>query len=197
MVNISAIILASGKSIRFNSNKLLYKVNSKPVISYVIDNVSKSNFQERIIVLRNREIEKYSIDKRFKTVWNRDFEKGMSTSIVHGIENTSPNSDAAMIIPGDMPLLDPSALNGLIEYYKFSGKGITGFEYNRTIISPVIFSRKYFEEILELKGDKGAKSIVLRHNNDFSGMEIRSNILTDIDTRDDTIEFRKFLNHKD
>ena len=197
MINISAIILASGKSTRFHSNKLLYKVNLKPVISYVIDNVSKSNFQERIIVLRNKEIEKYSIDKGFKTVWNKDFEKGMSTSIVHGIENISPNSDAAMIIPGDMPLLDPSALNGLIEYYKSSGKGISGFINNGTIISPVIFSRKYFKEILELKGDKGAKSIVLRHNNDFSGMEISGNLLTDIDTRDDTIEFRKFLNHKD
>ena len=69
MINISAIILASGKSTRFHSNKLLYKVNLKPVISYVIDNVSKSNFQERIIVLRNKEIEKYSIDKGFKTVW--------------------------------------------------------------------------------------------------------------------------------
>ncbi len=197
MVNVSAIILASGKSIRFNSNKLLYKVNLKPIISYIIDNVSNSNFQERIIVLRNKEIEKYSIDKGFKTVWNKDFEKGMSTSIVHGIENISPNSDAAMIIPGDMPLLDPSALNGLIEYYKSSGKGISGFINNGTIISPVIFSRQYFEEILELKGDKGAKSIVLRHSNDFSGMEIRSNILIDIDTMDDAIQFRKFLNHKD
>ncbi|MCL4312373.1 MAG: nucleotidyltransferase family protein [Candidatus Thermoplasmatota archaeon] len=197
MVNVSAIILASGKSIRFNSNKLLYKVNLKPIISYIIDNVSNSNFQERIIVLRNKEIEKYSIDKGFKTVWNKDFEKGMSTSIVHGIENISPNSDAAMIIPGDMPLLDPSALNSLIEYYKSSGKGISGFINNGTIISPVIFSRQYFEEILELKGDKGAKSIVLIHDNDFSGMEISSNILIDIDTRDDVIQFRKFLNHKD
>jgi len=28
-------------------------------------------------------------------------------------------------------------------------------------------------------------------------MEISSNILIDIDTRDDVIQFRKFLNHKD
>ena len=197
MDKIAAIVLASGKAMRFKSNKLLYEVNSKALIHYAIDNVSRSNFQQRIIVLRNNEISDYSKQSGYQVVWNEDFEDGMSTSIVHGIENVSPEIEAAMIIPGDMPLLDNSILNGLIEHFKSSGKGISGFEYNGTIISPVIFSRKYFEEILKLKGDKGAKSIVLRHNNDFSGMEIRSNILTDIDTRDDTIEFRKFLNHKD
>ena len=196
MDKIAAIVLASGKAMRFKSNKLLYEVNSKALIHYAIDNVSRSNFQQRIIVLRNNEISDYSKQSGYQVVWNEDFEDGMSTSIVHGIENVSPEIEAAMIIPGDMPLLDNSILNGLIEHFKSSGKGISGFEYNGTIISPVIFTRKYFTELKGLRGDKGAKSIIVKHHDDFSPMIISGDLLIDIDTMDDALKFKNLIEHK-
>ncbi len=196
MDKIAAIILASGKALRFKSNKLLYEVNSKPIIYYAIDNVAGSNFQQRIIVLRSYEISNYSKQSGFEVVWNKDFENGMSSSIIHGIENVSPEIEAAMIIPGDMPLLDSNTLNGLIEHFKSSGKGISGFECNGTIISPVIFARKYFNELHGLSGDKGAKSIIMKHYNDFYPMIISGDLLIDIDTEDDALKFKNLIKHK-
>ena len=196
MDKIAAIILASGKALRFKSNKLLYEINSKPIIYYAIDNVATSNFQQRIIVLRSQEISAYSKQSGFDVVWNKDFENGMSTSIVHGIESVSPEIIAAMIIPGDMPLLDSNTLHGLIEHFKSSGKGISGFEYNGTIISPVIFARKYFIELRGLSGDRGAKSIIMKHYNDFSPMIISGDLLIDIDTIDDALKFKNLIKHK-
>jgi molybdenum cofactor cytidylyltransferase len=196
MLKISAIVLASGKAERFASNKLLYKANGKPVISYVIDNVSKSNFYERIIVLRSKEIEEYAKPQKYKIVRNDDFEDGMSTSIVHGIENVAPESQAAMIIPGDMPHLDPISLNSLMKHYEISGKGIGVFLLNGTIISPVIFSRKYFGELTGIRGDKGGKSIIMMHPDDFSGLEVKEEILMDIDTVEDALKFEKLVKHK-
>lgn len=197
MKRIAAIILASGKARRFKSNKLLYEVNSKPIISYVIDNVSKSNFQECIIVLRSKEIEKYSGKCGCKIVWNEDFECGMSASIVHGIENVSAEIDAAMIIPGDMPLLDYDLFNSLIKHFSASGKGISGFKCNGTIISPMIFDRKYFVELQKLAGDRGAKSIIREHFDDFSGMEVSGNQLMDVDTIEDALKFERLIKDKD
>jgi molybdenum cofactor cytidylyltransferase len=197
MKKIAAIILASGKARRFKSNKLLYEVNSKPIISYVIDNVSKSNFQECIIVLRSNKIEKYAGKFNCKIVWNVDFENGMSTSIVHGIENVSQDMQAAMIIPGDMPLLDYNLFNNLMKHFILSGKGISGFVFNSTIISPVIFDRKYFAELHRLTGDKGAKSIIMKQFDDFSGMEVSGNQFMDIDTIDDALKFEKLIKNKD
>ncbi|MGE9809967.1 nucleotidyltransferase family protein [Ferroplasma acidiphilum] len=196
MDKIAAIVLASGKAMRFKSNKLLYEVNSKPIIYYAIDNVARSNFQQRIIVLRSPEISDYSERFGYKVVWNKDYENGMSSSIIHGIENVSPDIEAAMIIPGDMPLLDSNTFNGLIEHFKSSGKGISGFEYNGTIISPVIFARKYFSELKELSGDKGAKSIIVKHYGDFSHMIISGDLLIDIDTMDDALKFKNLIKHK-
>jgi molybdenum cofactor cytidylyltransferase len=196
-MKISGIIIASGKSSRFHSNKLLYAINGKPLISYVLENVYNASFYERIIVLRNKEIEKISKAKGYKIAWNRDYEKGMSSSIICGIKNVSEACDSAMVMPGDMPLLKPEYINALIKNYEMSGTGISGFIDNETIISPVIFSRKYFKEILTLKGDKGAKSIVMNNYEDFSPMKISSEALMDIDTPEDAAKFEKLLKNKD
>ncbi|WP_337860522.1 nucleotidyltransferase family protein [Ferroplasma sp.] len=196
MQKICAIVVAAGQATRFHSNKLLYKINSKWIISYVIDNVSHSNFYRSIIVLRNQEIQDYSIKMGFKAVWNCCFEKGMSASIVKGLENIPPECDAVMIIPGDMPLVTSEYLNGLINHYELSGSGISGFEYNGEVITPVIFSKKYFPEILQLTGDKGAKSIVKKHFIDFSPLSIGKKAMTDIDTLEDAKKVEKILNNK-
>jgi 2-C-methyl-D-erythritol 4-phosphate cytidylyltransferase len=56
------IVVAAGKGERFNSkiNKLLYNYNSKPLISYTLKNISKSNLvNEIILVVRKEEIKKF------------------------------------------------------------------------------------------------------------------------------------------
>ena len=60
MLRISAIITASGMAERFGSDKLMYMVNSKPVIHYVMENVANAQFYERLIVLRNMKLKKYA-----------------------------------------------------------------------------------------------------------------------------------------
>ena len=106
-----------------------------------------------------------------------------------------------MIISGDL-LIDIDTMDdalkfkNLIEHFKSSGKGISGFEYNGTIISPVIFTRKYFSELKGLSGDKGAKSIIMKHHDDFSPMIISGDLLIDIDTMDDALKFKNLIEHK-
>ena len=194
MPNISAIITASGKAERFGSDKLMYKVNSKPVIYYVIDNVIKANFYERLIVLRNNNLKQYAESSGFHTVWNDNYENGMSESIILGIKNVSLNSDAAMIIPGDIPLMGAEYLDSLIKLYGESGKGIAGFLLSGVPASPVIFARKYFNELLQLRGDHGGKPIIMRHVDDFSRIEAPDNSLMDIDTISDAEKLEKIIN---
>ena len=194
MPNISAIITASGKAERFGSDKLMYKVNSKPVIHYVMDNVIKANFYERLIVLRNNSLREYAETSGFHTVWNDNYEYGMSESIILGIKNVSLNSDAAMIIPGDIPMMVPEYLDSLIKLYCESGKGIAGFLLSGVPASPVIFARKYFNELLQLKGDHGGKPVIMRHMDDFSGIEAPDNSLMDIDTISDVEKLEKIIN---
>ena len=194
MLNISAIIIASGKSERFGSDKLMYKVNSKPIIYYVINNVIKAKFTERLIILRNTDLKEYAENQGLNTVWNQYYENGMSESIILGIKNISDSSDAAMIIPGDMPMMTSDNLNSLINHFIESRKEIVGFLLNGIPVSPVIFSRKYFNELLQLKGDRGGKPVIMKHMDDFTGIEVSDNSHMDIDTIRDADEFKKIIN---
>ena len=194
MLNISAIIIASGKSERFGSDKLMYKVNSKPIIYYVINNVIKAKFTERLIILRNTDLKEYAENQGLNTVWNQYYENGMSESIILGIKNISDSSDAAMIIPGDIPMMTSDNLNSLINHFIESRKEIVGFLLNGIPVSPVIFSRKYFNELLQLKGDHGGKPVIMKHMDDFTGIEVSDNSHMDIDTIRDADEFKKIIN---
>ena len=194
MVKISAIIMASGRAERFGSDKLMYRVDSKPIIHYVMESVMMSKFFEKLIILRNNELREYAEARNFKSIWNRNYEEGMSESIILGIKNVSLNSDAAMIIPGDIPMMGSEYLDSLIKLYGESGKGIAGFLLSGIPASPVIFSRKYFNELLQLKGDHGGKPVIMRHMDDFIGIEAPENSLMDIDTISDAEKLEKIIN---
>ncbi|WMT50673.1 MAG: nucleotidyltransferase family protein [Ferroplasma sp.] len=195
MSHISAVITASGMAERFGSDKLMYIVNSIPIIHYTMENVLKAGFYERLIVLRNSELKQYAVNHGFIPVWNDEYKKGMSQSIILGIKNVSENSDAAMIIPGDLPMMPSDYLNSLISHFNTHGKGIAGFLMHGSPVSPVIFSRKYFKELLDLNGDRGGKPVIKRHMDDFTGMEAPDDSLMDIDTLDDARAFEKII-HK-
>ncbi len=194
MAKIAGIILASGISRRFGTDKLLYKINGKYIISYVIENVNYSNLNEKIIVINNYDKYKDIIPGNFKTVMNSDYLKGMAYSIVNGIKNV--NNNAAMIIPGDMPLINSSIINKLIEYFNENDYGIVGLLDDNIIKSPVIFSKSYFSELLNLSGDQGGKSLIKKHLNDFHGININKNLLKDIDYINDIGFVEEMLNKK-
>ncbi len=193
MVKISAIIMASGKAERFGSDKLMYRVDSKPIIHYVMESVMMSKFSEKLIILRNNELKEYAEGQNFRAIWNKNYEKGMSESIILGIKNVSLNSDAAMIIPGDIPMMKSEYLDTLIKLYRENGREIAGFLLNGVAASPVIFSRKYFNELLQLQGDRGGKPVIMTHMDDFIGIEAQDNSLLDIDTISDAERLEKII----
>jgi len=193
---ISGIITASGLSKRFGSDKLFYKINGKYIISYIIENVNNSNLNEKIIVINNYNKYKNIIPENFKIIINNDYLNGMSSSIINGIKNISIYSNAAMIIPGDMPLINNNIINELIEYFNKNSYGIIGLSDNNIIKSPVIFSRKYFNELLKLSGDYGGKIVIEKHLNDFSGIKIDENLLKDVDYIDDIKFIEEMFNKK-
>ncbi len=193
---ISGIITASGLSKRFGSDKLFYKINGKYIISYVIENVNNSNLNEKVIVINNYNKYKNIIPENFKIIINNDYLNGMSSSIINGIKNISINSEAAMIIPGDMPLVNNNIINKLIEYFNKNNYGIAGLLDNNIIKSPVIFSRKYFNELLKLSGDRGGKIVIEKHLNDFSGIKIDGYLLKDVDYINDAKLIEEMFNKK-
>ena len=83
-MNMTLILLAAGDSVRFNGNKLLYKINEKPMYRYIveeIDQLPKDLFSRKLIVTQYDEIMEFMKDSGYKIIVNRDSRLGISHSI--------------------------------------------------------------------------------------------------------------------
>ena len=197
-MKIAVTILAAGGSKRMgNLNKLLLLLNDRSIIYRVCKMVLDAEVDQIILVTghQNKEVEK-SIPEGINTiVYNKNWEKGMMTSIYAGMCGMDNDVDGNMIILGDMPLISTVTINKIIqEFNKYNGNHIVYPIYDNKQANPVIFPKKYFPEILSSKGDKGCKKVLKKYPRDALGIQINSDeVIIDCDTRDDYFSVEKKL----
>ena len=196
MVNISAIVLAAGLSQRMgDNNKLFLDFKGKPLVAHVIDQVAQSNVHQVILVTSEISIEKIQALEigDSQIIINPDYQRGMTTSIQAGIENSSDKNEGYMICLGDLPLIQTETFNFLIE--SFSEE----FRKNKEIITiptfqgkkgnPVIFSSAYRDKILAHTEPEGCRGIIEEHQKQANQVKVSDpGILNDVDTEEDYIQ---------
>ncbi|MAF85390.1 MAG: molybdenum cofactor cytidylyltransferase [Dehalococcoidales bacterium] len=185
---ISAILLAAGESKRMGKLKQLMPFGQNTIVEQAIDNLLNSVVDETIVVLgyRAEEVIKTIAAKPVKLVVNPDYEQGMSTSIIAGLNLIDSRTQAVMLILGDQPLINSQTINRLIEAFYNHDKGIVIPTYQGRRGHPTIFTIKYREKLLGLKGDIGGRQIVKDHPGDILEVTVNSeSIVTDIDTIND------------
>ena len=184
MINlISAIIMASGFSRRMGKNKLLMKYNDKFLIEYTLDIISKFDFKEKIIVTQYEKIKEIGESLNFKVVINKQPNNGISESIKLGIKNCD-KSEGYMFFVSDQPLLDKNDIEKLIKEFEKDKSFIIITKYKESFGNPVIYPKKYKEQILNLEGDKGGKSII-KSSDKIKYVNVCENTLFDIDNIND------------
>ena len=189
-MNISATILAAGSSERMEeANKLLLPYRSEALIKIVSTRLIDSLLDPIFIVTG------YEHDKVVKLlpksldniIYNKDWRKGMSRSIYKAISSLPANIDGNMIVLGDMPLITVKTLNELKSVFlSNNGEKIIYAEYFGKQANPVIFPKKYFKEMLLLKGDNGCKDIISQNRKNALGVSVDSSeVIFDCDTKGD------------
>ena len=187
-----AIVLAAGGSTRFGGIKQLLELDGKSMLKRAVETAT-SVMDERVVLVLGlranklqREISQYNID----IVLNENWEKGMASSLKTGIETLPKNCRGVLIIFCDQPLITEQHLKKLIDLWLQDQSKIVAGSYAGTLGVPVLFPSSYFQNILELSGDKGAKSI-LHENEDKVLFLALPEAEIDIDTQEDVIEILK------
>lgn len=184
-IKINLILLAAGNSTRFKGNKLLEVVNEKPMYMNVIEKVLKLKFNKVILVTQYEEIKETLLNYPIEVVMNNKSELGISYSIKLGINNDL-EADAYMFMVCDQPFIALESIKALVNSYIKSNKGMACVVYNESLGNPTIFSAKYKEELLKLKGDVGGKAVMKNHLEDLVRVEITNEAeIRDIDTREE------------
>lgn len=179
---VNAVIMASGDSSRMGKNKLMLPYNEKPIIEHVIDAVQKCNFNEVILVAKEKEVLDIGENINILTILNTEAYKGQSQSIKLGILNTC-ESDGYMFFTADQPLIDFYTINLLLDSFVKNNNYIIIPRYKNKVGSPTIFPKRFKEELLNLQGDIGGKAIISNHLNEVLFVDIKNDyFLFDIDT---------------
>lgn len=186
-MSIRGVILAGGMSRRMGRNKLELEIDGKPIIKIVIENAKKSKLKDIIIVCG-----KYDIETDLIKINNPRFEEGMSTSIIKGMENYQ--GEGVIILLGDMPYVDNEIIDLLIDSFTNTKKNIVVPINKGKKGNPVIIGAKYFKDLLDNTGDKGARNIINENSEDVEWVEINSNaIFLDIDDEESYFQSSKSI----
>ena len=189
-MNISATILAAGSSERMEeANKLLLPYRSEALIK-IVSKMLIDSLLDPIFIVTGYEHDKVvkllpkSLDN---IIYNKDWHKGMSRSIYKAISSLPANIDGNMIVLGDMPLITVKTLNELKSVFlSNNGEKIIYAEYFGKQANPVIFPKKYFKEMLLLKGENGCKDIISQNRKNTLGVSVDSSeVIFDCDTKGD------------
>ncbi|MBQ3429304.1 MAG: putative selenium-dependent hydroxylase accessory protein YqeC [Mogibacterium sp.] len=169
---IAVILEAAGDSKRFGSNKLLHIMDDgRPMIASILDAVRPLDVYKKILVTQYDEAAKLASD--FDIVMNDRPDLGISRSMQLGLA-AAGDADAYMFCVCDQPGLTTETLEKLIQEYKKGTAGIVSLAWQGEMRNPKIFSSRYKEELMKLKGDTGGRQIIDAHKKDLLLVEAES-----------------------
>jgi molybdenum cofactor cytidylyltransferase len=187
--NIGVIILAAGASSRFGSPKQLLNYAGKTLLQHTVQVAIDSVARPVILVLgANEELIKTTIQNTgVDKVINKEWKEGMASSVRCGIKQLlqiDPLTTGAVIMLCDQPYVNAALVNDLVAAHEKNTKRIVASSYSGTLGAPTFFHKNIFPELLQLKGDVGAKAIIRQHVNDVDVVVFpKGNV--DIDTVSD------------
>ncbi|MCX2724390.1 molybdopterin-binding/glycosyltransferase family 2 protein [Roseibium salinum] len=183
---IAAIILAAGTSSRMGGpNKLLTQLDGKPLVRHAAEAAAGAGL-DQVVVVTGSQADKVGAAVSgldLACVHNPDFANGMAGSIRTGMNALAPDTDAAIILLGDMPRIDAEMLKQLIEAYRKSETGliVTATAQGKRG-NPVLWDRRFFDALKSLSGDVGARNIIAENPDLVAEVEMGPAARLDLDT---------------
>src|SRR3954452_19155861 len=185
--NVVAIVLAAGRSTRMGGpNKLLAELDGKKLVRTVAEQALASKATDVIVVTGHQAdlVEQALAGLKVKFVGNPDFAGGLASSVKAGISAVPANADGVLVCLGDMPLISADLIDRLIEAFEPDrGHLITVPVSDGRRGNPVLWSRRFFRELMTLDGDVGARHLIAKHAEAVAEVPVEGeSAFLDIDT---------------
>ncbi|MBU6297798.1 MAG: nucleotidyltransferase family protein [Alphaproteobacteria bacterium] len=167
-------------------NKLLVPLAGKPLVRHAVEGAVTSRARPVVVVTGHSgdEVETalYGLDVTF--VRNGDFSMGLSTSLKCGLKTLPTDCAGAVILLGDMPNVTSALIDTLIAAFSpQQGHAICVPVARGRRGNPVLWSKRFFPEIMALEGDIGAKALMDLHGPTIREVAVsHDGPLFDIDT---------------
>ena len=184
---IAGVVLAAGRSSRMGGpNKLLAEIGGKPLVRIVVDAVLASRARPVVVVTGHQrdKVEAALAGLPVKFAHNPHFADGLGTSLKAGIAALPAEADGAIVCLGDMPQVDSALIDRLI--------GAFDPDHGALVVlptidgkrgNPVVWSRRFFPDLMAVEGDVGARYLIGRYTEAVAEVPLTGTAaLTDVDT---------------
>jgi CTP:molybdopterin cytidylyltransferase MocA/HD superfamily phosphohydrolase YqeK len=185
---IAAIILSAGASTRMGAFKPLLRLAEKCMLEHVIETVQAAQVKEiRVVVGHRAEALAPVVEKAgAAAIFNREYDRGMFSSVCAGVEGLGPAVDAFFLLPVDIPLVRPATFRRLASAWA---------QHPARVLYPVFAGKRghpplvpavLIPAILKSPGDGGLQKVLEGYEDRALDVAVADeNILFDVDRPED------------
>jgi molybdenum cofactor cytidylyltransferase len=193
--DITAIILAAGRSERMGRSKPLLPFGPTTVIEACIEYLRAGGLGTVIVVVgqdaRAEELKQVLKDSQVIFAINPDPASQMGASIACGLREIPDAVKAVMITPADHPAVPAQVVQILVDEWKSGARLVMPTHQGRGG-HPVLIDLSFREQLASLDTSRGLKGFFEGHQAHVSRVAVDSNyIARDIDTWDDYLALHR------
>jgi CTP:molybdopterin cytidylyltransferase MocA len=187
-VSIAAVVLAAGASTRLGEPKQLVVLGAETLLERAVRVAREAGCSPVVVVVgaEHLRVLENSVLGDAVTVINDKWQEGMASSIRLGVRSlgfAAKDAEGVLLMACDQPAVTVKHLSHLT-----LGAEVKASRYAGKNGVPAFFPKKYFDKLMELKGDAGARNLLAEAPYD----ELENGEL-DVDTVDDLNRVRELF----
>ena len=179
----AVVVLAAGSSTRMGRNKLLLDLGGETLVRRAVRAALGAGVEEVVVVLGHEEprvrAELHGLP--CTPVVNPDHAEGAGTSVRTGVRQVAAGTDAIVVALADMPFVTAEMIATLVQRYRDTRPPLVTSHYGDVQAPPTLYDRALFAELLQIPGERCAKQVVRRHENEAMILAWPESALRDID----------------
>lgn len=174
-----AVVLAAGFGRRFGTTKQLARLNNGlSVLEQTLVNLSSAT--SNILLIIRAEIKPTVEHLKIPSCVFELADEGMGASLAFAMSQI-PDWDGVMVCLGDMPFIQATSYKALLEAAR-NDRIIVPIVADH-MANPCVFGNHFFDELKQLQGDKGGRSIIKKHPESIVKLSMTDQgLIQDIDT---------------
>ena len=186
---IAGIVLSAGRSTRMGQPKALLRLEGRTFLDRAIDVLRSGGCAEvHAVVGLDAEVREAARASGAALVVNDATDSEQIDSLRLGISALAESTEAALVLPVDVPGVEGEVVRSLIETYRRTRAPIVIPTAGGRHGHPVLFSRPIWDELFAVDLPEGARTVVHRHED---RVEVPVDVLpADVDTPAD---YRRLL----
>jgi molybdenum cofactor cytidylyltransferase len=182
----SIIILAAGASTRLGRTKQTLSYKGSSLLKHTIKVAIDSEIGSVLVVIgaNEKEISAHIETEAVTIVTNKDYTEGIAASIragVNYVQEHYQDCEDIILMVCDQPYVDEHILKSLVNAKLSTNKPLAACVYKQTVGVPAMFDKRFFPELLSLRGEEGGKKILLEHQGSVARVQFPFGEI-DIDT---------------